>query len=147
MVLVVLAGLFTKSLANISRVDPGLRTDGMVTFSVSPQRNGYTRPRSAALFERLEEEIAALPGVTAVTSSTTPLLSGDVRVTDVFVEGFDVGPDADRDTRYDEIGPGYFRTLGIPLIAGREFTRCRFGERGQGRHRQRTVCQEVRPRA
>jgi predicted permease len=122
MVLVVLAGLFTKSLANISRVDPGLRTDGVVTFGISPQRNGYTLPRSAALFDRLEEEIAALPGVTAVTSSTTPLLSGDVRVGNVFVEGFDVGPDTDHDSRYDEIGHGYFRTLGVPLIAGREFT-------------------------
>ena len=64
MVLIVLAGLFTKSLANISRVDPGLRTEGMITFSVSPQRNGYTLPRSSALFDRLEEEIVALPGVT-----------------------------------------------------------------------------------
>jgi len=122
MVLIVLAGLFTKSLANISRVDPGLRTNGVVTFGLSPQRNGYTLPRSAALFDRLEEEIAALPGVTAVTSSTTPLLSGDVRMGNVFAEGFDVGPDTDHDTRYDEIGHGYFRTLGVPLIAGREFT-------------------------
>ncbi len=122
MVLIVLAGLFTKSLGNISRVDPGLRIDGMVMFGIAPQRNGYTSPRSAALFDRLEEEMAALPGVTAVTSSSTPLLSGDVRVTDVFVEGFDAGRAADRGTRYDEIGPGYFRTLGIPQIAGREFT-------------------------
>jgi predicted permease len=122
MVLIVLAGLFTKSLANISRVDPGLRTEGMITFSVSPQRNGYTLPRSAALFDRLEEEIAALPGVTAVTSSTTPLLSGDDRVTGVRVEGFDAGPDADHQAWYDEIGHGYFRTLGVPLISGREFT-------------------------
>jgi predicted permease len=122
MVLVVLAGLFTKSLANISRVDPGLRTDGLVTFSISPQRNGYTLPRSRALIDRLEEEIARVPGVTAVTSSTTPLLSGSVRTTDVFVEGFDPGPDADHGTRYDEIGHGYFWTLGIPLTSGREFT-------------------------
>jgi predicted permease len=122
MVLIVLAGLFTKSLANISRVDPGLRTEGMITFGVSPQRNGYTLPRSAALFQRMEEEIAALPGVIAVTSSTTPWLSGSVRVTSVSVEGFEVGPDANRDARYDEIGPGYFRTLDVPLISGREFT-------------------------
>ncbi|MBI4475607.1 MAG: ABC transporter permease [Acidobacteria bacterium] len=121
-ILIVLAGLFTKSLANLSRVDPGLRTDGLVTFRIAPQRNGYTLPRSAALFGRLEEELAALPGVTAVTSSTTPLLSGDVRITGVFVEGYDAGPDADRETRYDEIGHGYFRTLGVPLIFGREFT-------------------------
>jgi predicted permease len=122
MVLIVLAGLFTKSLANISRVDPGLRTDGVVTFRISPLRNGYTLPRSAALFDRLEEEIAALPRVTAVTSSTTPLLSGSVRVTGVSVQGYNAGSEADRETRYDEIGHGYFRTLGVPLIAGREFT-------------------------
>jgi predicted permease len=122
-VLIVLAGLFTKSLANISRVDPGLTTDGVVTFAISPQRNGYTPTRSVALFERLEDEIAALPGVTAVASSTTPLLSGDVRAQSVFVEGFDVRPDTDNNALYDEIGHGYFRTLGIPLISGREFTR------------------------
>jgi predicted permease len=122
MVLIVLAGLFTKSLGNISRVDPGLRTDGVVTFRISPLRNGYTLPRSTALFDRLEEEIAALPGVTAVTSSTTPLLSGSVRVTGVSVQGYDAASEADRETRYDEIGHGYFRTLGVPLISGREFT-------------------------
>jgi energy-converting hydrogenase Eha subunit A len=71
MVLVVLAGLFTKSLANISHVDPGLVPDGLVMFAISPQRNGYTVPRAAALFERLQDELAALPGVTAVSSSTT----------------------------------------------------------------------------
>jgi predicted permease len=126
-VLVVLAGLFTKSLANISRVDPGLTADGVVTFAISPQRNGYTPLRSVALFERLEDEIAALPGVTAVASSTTPLLSGDVRAQSVLVEGFDAGPDTDNNALYDEIGQGYFRTLGIPLISGREFTRADSG--------------------
>lgn len=121
-VLVVLAGLFTKSLANINRVDPGLNTDGLITFAVSPGRNGYTPQRSAALFGRLEEDIAALPGVSAVTTSTTQLLSGDMRTTEVFVEGADRRPEADRGTQYDEIGPRYFRTLGVPLIAGRDFT-------------------------
>jgi predicted permease len=121
-VLVVLAGLFTKSLANITRVNPGLKTDSVVTFAVSPGRNGYTPQRSAALVARLEEEIAALPGVTAVTTPTTQLLSGDMRTTEVLVEGFDTRPDVDRGTQYDEIGPGYFRTLGVPLISGRDFS-------------------------
>lgn len=121
-VLVVLAGLFTKSLANISRIDPGLNIDGLISFGLSPARNGYTPQRSAALFTRLEEEITALPGVTAVTTSTTQLLSGDMRTTNVFVEGFDTRPEADHGTQYDEIGAGYFRTLGIPLISGRDFT-------------------------
>ena len=123
MVLIVLAGLFTKSLANVSNVDTGLKTDGVITFAISPQRNGYSSSRSAALFEGLEDEIAALPGVTAVASSTTPLFSGSERVTSVFVEGFEVRPDTDNATRYDEIGAGYFRTLGMPVLSGREFTR------------------------
>jgi predicted permease len=121
MVLVVLAGLFTKSLANLNRVDPGFRIDNLITFSLSPQRNGYTPERSALLFADLDEAISTLPGLSDVTSSTTPLLSDSVRLTQVFVEGFDAGPNADRDTRYDEIGPKYFRTLGVPLVSGREF--------------------------
>jgi predicted permease len=121
MVLVVLAGLFTKSLATLNRVDPGFQTENLITFSLSPQRNGYSPERSALLFGDLEEAISTLPGVTAVTSSTTPLLTDTVRVTEVFVEGFDAGPDADRHTRYDEIGAEYFRTLGVPLVSGREF--------------------------
>lgn len=122
MVLVVLAGLFTKSLAQISRVDSGFSVDNVITFSLSPQRNGYTPQRSAVLFATLEEAIGALPGVLDVASSTTPLLSGSVRLTQAFVDGLEPGPDADRDARYDEIGPGYFRTLGVSLVSGREFT-------------------------
>jgi predicted permease len=123
MALVVLAGLFTKSLANINHVDPGLQPDGLVMFGLSPQRNAYEARRAADLFDRLETEIAALPGVAAIASSTTPLLTGDERATSAFVEGFDVGPDTDNNTRYDEIGDGYFRALGMHLAAGREFTR------------------------
>jgi predicted permease len=123
MVLVVLALLFTKSLDNINDVDPGLTLDGLVTFAISPERNGYASERSALLVERLEDELAALPGVTGATSSMAPLLSGSVWVDSVFVEGFDVGPDTDNDTNYDEIGQDYFHVLDIPVLAGREFTR------------------------
>ena len=122
MVLVVLAGLFTKSLVNVMGGDPGLKTANVAMFGLVPARNGYTNARSAALFDRVEREIAALPGVSGVSSSTTPILSGQHRVTQGFVEGFDAGLDVDRDTQLDEIGSGYFRTLGIQLIAGREFT-------------------------
>jgi predicted permease len=123
MVLLVLAGLFTKSLVNVSRVDLGLAIDDLITFRISPERNGYTPQRAALLFERLEEELRSLPGVTAVASSRVALLKGQTREDDVVVEGLEVGPDADDMSFYDEIGPGYFRALGIPLIAGREFTR------------------------
>jgi predicted permease len=122
MILVVLAGLFSKSLTNLTHVDPGLAADGLVMFGISPQRNGYAAPAAAALFDRVQAEVRALPGVTGVSTSTTVLFTDDHRMTSVFVEGFSSGPDTDRTTRYDEIGEGYFRTLGTPLLAGREFT-------------------------
>jgi predicted permease len=75
------------------------------------------------LFERLEDELAALPGVTGVTSSLVALLSGSIKGSEVAVEGYTAGPDTDMNSRYNEVGPGDFRTLGIPLISGREFTR------------------------
>jgi predicted permease len=123
MVLVVLAGLFTKSLDNINRVDPRMNLDGLITFAIAPERSAYSPERAALLIERIEDELAALPGVTNVASSLGALLADDTIWDSVRVEGFDAGPSADRDINYDEVGPGYFRTLGVPLIAGREFTR------------------------
>jgi predicted permease len=117
------AGLFLKSLFNVSRVDLGLKVENVITFGISPELNGYTPQRSKQLFERLEDELASLPGATGVTSSMVPLLAGSNWGNDVSVEGYKSGPDTDMNSRYNEIGPAYFRTLGIPLIAGREFSR------------------------
>ncbi len=122
MALLILAGLFTRSLVNVSRVELGLRTDNLVTFGISPELNAYKPAQSRALFERLEEELAALPGVTGVTGALVPLLSGNNWGSDVTVQGFAAGPDTDTNARFNEVGPGYFRTMGIPLLAGREFT-------------------------
>jgi len=123
MALLVSAGLFTKSLMNISRVDLGVKVDNVIMFGLSPELNGYTPARTKQLFERLEEELAALPGVNGVTSALVPLLGGSNWGNDVAVEGFPAGPDTDTNSRFNEVGPEYFRTLGVPLIAGREFRR------------------------
>ena len=123
MALLVSAGLFTKSLFNVSRVNLGLTVDNVITFGVSPQLNGYKDERSKQLFEQLENELNAVPGVAGVTAALVPLLAGDNWGNDVSVEGFPAGPDTDTSSRFNEIAPGYFRTLGVPLIAGREFTR------------------------
>jgi len=121
--LLVGAGLFTKSLFNVSRVDLGLQVDNVITFGVSPVLNGYTPQRSREFFERLEDELAAFPGVTGVTAAMVPLLAGNNWGNDVSVEGFAAGPDTDMNSRFNGIGPDYFGTLGIRLFSGREFTR------------------------
>ncbi len=122
MALLVAAGLFTKSLLNVTRVELGLKIDNLLTFGVSPELNGYTNERSRLFFVRLEEELSALPGVTAVTTSLVPAIAGSNWGTDVSVQGFKGGPDVDANSRFNEVGPGYFRTMGIPILAGREFT-------------------------
>jgi predicted permease len=122
MALLVAAGLFTRSLFNISRVDLGLNIENLVTFGISPELNGYTSERSRIFFGRLEEELRAVPGVTAVTTSMVPVLGGSNWGTDVRVQGFQSGPDIDSNSRYNMVGAGFFKTMGIPLISGREFT-------------------------
>jgi predicted permease len=123
MALLVAAGLFTRSLYKVSHVDLGLNVENVITFRVAPFRNGLTQAQSLRLFERIEDEIGALPGVTSVTDATVPLLTGSNWGNNVLVEGFDAGPDTDTNSRYNVVGAGYFSSLGIPLIAGREFTR------------------------
>jgi putative ABC transport system permease protein len=123
MALLVAAGLFTKSLFNVSRVSLGVNADNVIMFRVSPELNGYKAERSRQLFEQLEKDLAALPGVTGVTTSVVELLGGSDWSRSVSVEGFQAGPDTDTGAFYNEIGPDYFKTLGVPLIAGREFTR------------------------
>ncbi|MDQ3068183.1 MAG: ABC transporter permease [Acidobacteriota bacterium] len=123
MALLVGAGLFTKSLYNISKVDLGLRVENLVTFRVSPVLNGYTQPQSAQFFERLEDELAATPGVTAVTASLVPALAGSNWGTDVAVQGWQSGPDIDSNAQFNEVGAGYFTTMGMRVLAGREFVR------------------------
>jgi predicted permease len=123
MALLVCAGLFLKSLLNVSRVELGIDVDRLVTFSISPELNGYEPERSKALFERLEDELLAQPGVTAVAASLVPAIAGSNWGSSVSVEGFESGPDTDTHANYNEVGPDYFRTMGIPILAGREFTR------------------------
>lgn len=122
MALLIGAGLFIRSLSNVSRVDLGVRIDNVATFRISPRLNGYEPARSAALFTRMEEELSALPGVTAVSTGRVRLLAGSNWGTGVRVEGFTADPDTDTGARYNHVGAGYLATLGIPLLAGREFT-------------------------
>jgi putative ABC transport system permease protein len=122
MMLLAASGFFVKSLLNVSRVDLGIKVDNIITFGLSPELSGYTSERTHVFFERLEEELRATPGVTGVTVALVPLLAGNNWGNSVAVQGFEAGPDTDNGSRFNEVGPGYFSTLGVPLMSGREFT-------------------------
>ena len=128
MALLVTAGLFVKSLVNVSRVDLGLDTDNLVTFGLSPERNGYGEGDARALFMRAEEELSAVPGVIGVSAASVPVLSGSTLSTTVSVQGYEEEGEAGYVAYVDQVGPGYFSLMGIPLIAGREFTAADYGD-------------------
>jgi predicted permease len=123
MALLVSAGLFIKSLANVSHVALGIDTENVITFRVSPDLDGYKPAQYAQLFTNIEDQIGALPGVRGVAASLVPILAGSSWGSDVSVQGFRKTPDTDANARFNAIGPNYFSLLGIPLVAGREFTR------------------------
>jgi predicted permease len=118
--LLVGAGLFAKSLSNITHVDLGLNAERLVVFGVAPSLNGYSPARTREVFERIEDRLEALPGVTDVSSSMNRLAAGDNYGSNFTVQGFAAGPDTDTHSMYNFVGAGYLRTLGIPLVAGRE---------------------------
>lgn len=114
------AVLFTRSLVNVSRAELGYeKIEQLVTFGISPELNGYEPDRSRQLFVRLEEELASIPGVTGVTASLVPVLANSNWGSSVTIEGIETGPDDDVHTNFTQVGPGYFRTMGIPLLRGR----------------------------
>jgi predicted permease len=122
MMLLAASGFFVKSLLNVSRVDLGIRVDNVITFGLSPELNRYTPEKTRLLFERLEDELRGTPGITGVTVALVPLLAGSNWGNDVSVQGFQGGPDVDSNSRFNEVGPGYFSTMGVPMMSGREFT-------------------------
>ena len=122
MALLVSAGLFIKSLSNVSRVTLGLDADDLVTFRVAPVLNGYSGTRSAQIFSRIESELGAIPGVRAVTAARVAVLAGNNWDNDVSVQGFPKTPDTDADGYFNAVGPGFFGAMGETMIAGRQFT-------------------------
>jgi predicted permease len=120
--LLIMSALFLRSLMNVSKVNLGLTVDNVATFEIVPARAGYDSTRSAVLFNRVGQELAALPGVTSETEGMVPLLQGDNWGEGVHVQGFECGPDIDCGSRFNQIGVDYFKTFGVNLLAGREFT-------------------------
>jgi len=117
MALLVLAGLFAQSLANIARADLGMNLDALVSFTIEPELNGYDLAHNAALYDRIDAALAALPGVTGVARAQNRLLARGYSGGGASIEGKDGGGFS----TFNQVGPGYFQTLGIAQLAGRGF--------------------------
>jgi predicted permease len=120
MALLAMTAALAQSLANIARVDLGFDVDSLVTFTISPRALGYPADVAAQLLERLEDEVAAIAGVSAAASSAFPVLSG--RENPVMIRVVN-GVELDQPplVSFNAVSPGFFRTLGIELLAGRDF--------------------------
>ena len=119
MTLLVAAGLFTRSLVNVTRVDLGLKVDNLVTFGVSPELNGYyARAIARVLPASGRRSCARRPASPPSPRRSCPRWPAATGAPTSQSKGFKKGPDTDYDSRYNEVGAGYFKTMGIPLIAG-----------------------------
>ncbi len=116
------AGLFVRSLINLQALGPGFDTANVVTFTVDPSLGGASQPAIRQLFARLEEALAAEPGVTAVSLSDEPILTGNASQRTVRVQGYEPQQGEDMNPWTLEVGPAFFDTLGIPVRQGRAFT-------------------------
>ena len=118
-ILLIPTGLFLKSLVNLLHVDLGIRTANVIGFRLTPEWNGYTPAQSKAIFERAEAELAAIPGVRSAVGSVVPLIGDSNWGTSFYTEGMAAGA-REPNSKFNEVGPGFFGKAGIPLIAGRE---------------------------
>ena len=121
LLLVTAAGGFVRSLFNLKHVDLGLQPTNILQFSIAPELNGYDNQRSLEFFLRLEERIAALPGVRSLSGVESPIIAGDDWGSNVTVEGEPAETAGSHHVLRNGVGSGHFSNLGIPLLEGREF--------------------------
>ncbi|HKQ86334.1 MAG TPA: ABC transporter permease, partial [Candidatus Acidoferrales bacterium] len=120
MIVLVGAALVVRTLQNLRNVDPGFDTSSVLNFQINPILIGYRGEKLAGLYRDLQSRLSAIPGVTSVSFSNNVLLSGSLWTTDFHLPG---APDkASVESDYLEVGPGYFETMKIPLLDGREFS-------------------------
>jgi predicted permease len=123
-VLLVGAGLLLQSLQKIRTASPGFSTHGVLFTAVDLVSAGYDAKRARNLQDELMDRVQALPGVeSAAFARVTPLGYGSYSSSPIAVDGYQPPPEEQPAAQYNEVGPGYFGTMGIPLVSGREFTR------------------------
>ncbi len=121
--LLVSAGLLTRSLRNLEHQDFGIQTNNRYVLHLDPAGAGYTPEKLPALYQRLEQEFGALPGVQSVGLALYSTLEGDNWGEGIRVEGRPTpGPTENINSSWDRVNPQFFETVGQPVIRGRGFT-------------------------
>ena len=123
-VLVVGAGLLVRSLQRIRAASPGFETQHVLLTAVNLFSAGYDAQRAQNFQDQLMDRVQALGGVeSAAYARIAPFSYNTYSSSTIVVDGYQPAPDEQPSVEYDEVGPGYFSTLGIPVVSGREFTR------------------------
>jgi predicted permease len=121
LLLVIAAGLFVRSLANLRGLEPGFRRDRLIIAFAEPSRSGYKGQRLHDFYEQWRERVERVPGVRSASLSAISPLQGMRWGSDFSVDGYQWKADDERSVDMNAVGPRYFETMGIPLILGREF--------------------------
>ena len=116
------AGLFLASLRNLEGMDTGFRKDHVLLADLDPALNGYPQPKIQSLYAAVLANVRALPGVQSAGLATTSPISGDWDQLNVVVEGYHPREGENMSPNWSAVSPGYFRTLAMPILAGRAFT-------------------------
>src|SRR6266849_5578956 len=123
-VLLVGAGLLLQSLQKIRNSSPGFSTHGVLDTAVLLVSAGYDAQRAQTFQDELLNRVKALPGVeSAAFARMTPLSYGSFSSSPIALDGYRPPPEEQPTVQYNDVGPDYFKTMGIPLVSGREFTR------------------------
>jgi predicted permease len=122
LLMLIAAALFTRSLHNLENVDLGFRRDSLAGFSLDPSLNNYKADRIRQLAENLQQRVTAIPGVRSAAIGVNPVLADNQDVSSIVVEGYQPKDDENINPWIDFVSPGYFSTMGIPMLRGRDFT-------------------------
>jgi putative ABC transport system permease protein len=116
------AGLFVRTLRNLSTLDLGFAAESVLQIRINPQASGYTREQLPDLYRRVLERLNSAPGIQSASMAVHGFRTGNSRTCCILVEGYTNRPDEDREIHTNSVTPGYFRTMGMPLLRGRDFT-------------------------
>ena len=121
LILLIGAGLFLRSLQQAYSTDLGFETRDALLASVDMARQGYNEAQGRSFYQQVVDNVQAMPGVRGVTlAQYIPVNAGGSR-TGVYIDGYTAQPDEDLELNLNVVDANYFRTLGIPLLAGRAF--------------------------